>query len=212
MRGLVTAWRAGCGLLALGTVAVAYAFRRPGLDAVDFWSYWTNLSNCLGGLVLLAGALPGRRGGAALDRLRGAAALYLAITGVVYALLLGGEVANWPGWVQHRLMPVALPLDWLLFTPVRRLPPWRTLLAWLAVPLGYLGYVLAHGARTRWYPYPFLNADRYGYPAVAGYALLLAGIFTAAAAALLVWADLRRRLLRLGKRLAGVPSWVRETS
>ncbi|WP_433325089.1 Pr6Pr family membrane protein [Spirillospora sp. CA-294931] len=183
---MVTAlWRAALGCLAVTMVTVCFLSRRPGTDAVDYFSYFTILSNLVGAAALLAGTVPAWRSRRWLDWLRGAAALYLAITGIVYAVLMGGEAAHWTGWVQHRIMPVAMPLDWLLIAPAGRLPTWRTLLGWLAFPLGYLVYTLAHGAATSWYPYPFLNAARYGYTVVTGYTIGIAATFVVFAALLL---------------------------
>ena len=78
--------------------------------------------------------------------MRGAAVLYIAITGVVFAVLLAGlqeelqTTIPWVDFVVHKLMPVALVADWLVDPPRRRLP-WLTVAAWLAYPLP--------GSRTR---------------------------------------------------------------
>ncbi|MGK5550680.1 Pr6Pr family membrane protein [Actinomadura kijaniata] len=192
MRPLSTCWRLAFGALALWTMAFCFAARHPSVDAVDFFSYFTVLSNVIGGGALLAGAVPGWRDTAWADGLRGAAALYLVITGAVYALVLDGPVTTWAGWVQHRIMPVVAPLDWLALAP-RRLPARRTLACWLAFPLLYLVYVLAHGAATHWYPYPFLDARRHGLEIVTGYTAGIGAAFVAVAALLLGGAGLRRR-------------------
>ncbi|TDD71473.1 hypothetical protein E1293_33645 [Actinomadura darangshiensis] len=193
-RASKSAWRAGLGLFALAGVAAGYE-ARPALSAVDFLSYFTTLSNLIGGAALLAGAVPGLHGRPRVDWLRGAAALYLAITGVVYALVMGGRVDGWTDWAQHRVVPVAVPLDWLLFATAHRLRGWRTLLGWLAFPLAYLGYTMAHGSATSWYPYPFLDAPRYGYGVFTSYTSLIAAMFVVLAAVLIGWADLHRRAL-----------------
>ncbi|NVI91858.1 Pr6Pr family membrane protein [Actinomadura sp. BRA 177] len=187
-----SAWRAGLGLFALAAVAAGYR-ARPSLGAVDFLSYFTTLSNLIGAFALLAGAVPGLHGRRAVDWLRGAAALYLAITGTVYALLMGGHVGDWADWAQHRIMPIAVPLDWLLFATAHPLRAWRTLLGWLAFPLAYLGYTMAYGSVTSWYPYPFLDAARYGYGPFTSCTFLIAALFVVLAALLIGWADLYRR-------------------
>ena len=204
--------RAAFGLLALASVATCLAARRSCSDVVDFFSYFTFLSNLLGGTVLIASAVPRLRGRRWLESLRGAAALYLVITGLVYALVLGGEATHWTGWVQHRIMPVAAPLDWLLFAPAVRLPTWRALGAWLVFPIAYLGYTLIHGALTDWYPYPFLDPARHGWRVVTTYAVGIAAYFVVIATILLVWADLNDRLRTRTVRPRRQVSWNPETS
>ncbi len=106
---------------------------------------------------------------------------------------MGGHVGDWADWAQHRIMPIAVPLDWLLFATAHPLRAWRTLLGWLAFPLAYLGYTMAYGSVTSWYPYPFLDAARYGYGPFTSCTFLIAALFVVLAALLIGWADLYRR-------------------
>ncbi len=133
--GTVAAWRGGLAALALASLAAAFAARRPALGAVGFLGYFTHLSALIGAAALLAGAAPPLRGRVRVDWLRGAVALYLAITGAVYALLLGNDAPTWTSVAQHRVLPVAVPLDWLVFATAHRLPARRTalLLGWAGV-------------------------------------------------------------------------------
>jgi hypothetical protein len=106
-----------------------------------------------------------------LALLRGAATLYLAITGLVFALLLAGlervdfTAVPWDNIALHYLMPVAVVLDWLLAPAVRRIP-FRQGLLWLAFPLVYVVFSLIRGHSTHWYPYPFLDPGPRGYTGV----------------------------------------------
>ncbi|MFB4299069.1 Pr6Pr family membrane protein [Actinomadura sp. NTSP31] len=193
-------WRAGLGVFALAGVVAGFEERRPSLDTVDFLSYFTTLSNLIGAAALLAGALPGLHGRPRVDWLRGAAALYLAITGLVYALLMGGDAGTWTGWAQHRVMPVAVPLDWLLFATAHDFPARRTVLGWLAFPLAYLGYTLAHGVATSWYPYPYLNTAEYGFGPFTSYTSAIAVLFVVLAGLLAAWPALHRRTIVVNKR------------
>ncbi len=103
--------------------------------------------------------------------LRGAATLYLAITGLVFSLLLAGlegvefTAVPWDNIVLHYLMPAAVVLDWAVAPPVRRIPFQRGLL-WLAYPLAYVVYSLIRGHSSHWYPYPFLDPGPRGYTGV----------------------------------------------
>ena len=120
----------------------------------------------------------------------------MAITGVVFALLLSGlqeelqTTIPWVDFVVHKLMPVVLVADWLLDPPRHRLPR-STVVAWLAFPLAWIAYTLVRGEAEGWYPYPFVDVDRLGYDGVLGRAVVLAVGFALAGAALL-WLGNRR--------------------
>ena len=62
-------------------------------------------------------------------------------------------------------MPPAFVLFWLLFIPKGslhlRTVPWMML-----PPLLYGAWALFHGAVTGWYPYPFIDVGKLGYPLV----------------------------------------------
>jgi hypothetical protein len=104
----------------------------------------------------------------------------MVITGIVYAVLLAhAEVGLTTAWINdtlHRVFPLVLLADWVLF------PPWamiayRSALGWLAGPLAYFVYSLIRGPIAHWYPYPFLDPRHPGgYGRVALYAVVLAVI------------------------------------
>ena len=163
----------------------------------NFFSFFTIQSNILGVATLCALVLVPRVSRTAVfDGVRTAAVLYMAITGVVFALLLSGlqeelqTTVLWVDFVVHKLMPVVLVADWLLDPPRHRLPRW-TVLAWLAYPLAWLGYTLVRGEVEGWYPYPFVDVSELGYGEVLGRSVVLAIGFAAVGAALL-WLGNRR--------------------
>jgi CDP-diglyceride synthetase len=89
-------------------------------NPVNFFSYFTNLSNIFAGFVLVASAmyLAGSRKPSATDDLvRGAVTMYMVITGVVYSLLLSGyelgHLLPWVNIVLHYIMPIVVLADWL---------------------------------------------------------------------------------------------------
>ena len=125
--------------------------------------------------------------------------LYITTTGVVFAVLLAGLQESldthiaWVDFTVHKLMPVVLVADWLIYLPLHRLP-FRIALAWLLHPLAYLAYTLIRGAQVDWYPYPFLDVSRHGYGGVLlNCAVMLVG-FVAAAAAFVAVGNRRNRL------------------
>lgn len=165
---VVGAYRIVFGLLAV--VALCFAGHRAATGPSglgNFFSFFTIESNILGVVVLCWGgfaALTGRRG--VPDLLRGAAVVYLAVTGVVYAVLLadvaGQDIDAWVNTVVHRVMPIVIVADWLIAAPRTALPMGRVW-SWLVFPLLYLAYTLVRGPIVDWYPYPFLDPRPRGY-------------------------------------------------
>ncbi|MFI0988460.1 Pr6Pr family membrane protein [Streptomyces exfoliatus] len=163
--GTVRPWVSGYRiLLALSAYAavgwdISHQLLLSGVDPVDALSYFTMLTNLFGATVLLWCALP--VGSLRRDRFRGAAVVYLVVTGVVFATLMGGgqgleHVNPWSNAVLHQIMPVALLLDWLINPPAERIPA-RRALWWLAFPVLYVAWTLVRGQLVDWYPYLFLD-------------------------------------------------------
>lgn len=179
MRHVVAGYRLLFGLLALGTVGYL-AVRVPSVP--NLFSYFTVLSNVFGAGVLLVGAFR-----PVPDLVRGAATLYLGMTGVVFALLLSGLdlglLEPWANTVLHHVMPVVLVADWLLLPPRRGFAVARSLW-WLVFPAVYLPYTLIRGALVDWYPYPFVDPRPRGYPHVVAMSVGIAIAFGLAALAI----------------------------
>ncbi|GAA2788682.1 Pr6Pr family membrane protein [Kitasatospora paracochleata] len=199
--------RLAFGLLAAVALGVqAYHVCTRHASLVNFFSYFTDLSNMAGAVVLLTGGtlgLLGRRG--VPDPVRGAVVLCMTVTGVVYAVLLAGYhlplELPWVNAVLHKLMPAVHLADWLI-TPPRRRIAWRRAVLWLAFPLLYLVYSLLRGAAVDWYPYPFLDPRRpHGYGRVAVASAMITVLFVAVGAAV-VWTG--NRLGRRSARSVGV--------
>jgi hypothetical protein len=186
---------------ATAIVAMTYQFASlntsPEFVRANFFSFFTIQSNILAVAALyLAVLVPRERRTPFFDGARGAAVLYIAITGAVFALLLAGlqeelqTTIPWVDFVVHKLMPVVLVADWLADPPRHRLP-WSTTLAWLAFPAAWLTYTLVRGEIVDWYPYPFVDVSELGYGSVLARSAVLTIGFAVAAAALL-WLGNRR--------------------
>ena len=187
-------------LAALAIVAMTYQFAATAdssFQKANFFSFFTIQSNILAVAALFALVLVPRAGRSRLfDGARGAVVLYMAITGVVFALLLSGlqeelqTTIPWVDFVVHKLMPAAIVVDWLVDPPRHRLPR-STVVAWLAFPLAWLAYTLVRGEAEGWYPYPFVDVERLGYDGVLARGVGLAGGF-ALAGVVLLWLGNRR--------------------
>ena len=189
------------GFATLAIVAMTYQFAtlnvRPEYAKGNFFSFFTIQSNIIAVAVLfLLVLVPSERRSSLFEGVRGGAVLYIAITGVVFAVLLAGlqeelqTTIPWVDFVVHKLMPVALVADWLVDPPRHRLP-WWTVAAWLAYPLAWITYTLVRGEIVDWYPYPFVDVSKLGYGGVLGRSVGLTVGFAVAAAALL-WLGNRR--------------------
>lgn len=174
---------------------------RMGFNVVNFFSYFTNLSNLFAAFVLLLTAFrffsrhatPGSS-----DRLRAVSTVNMAVVGIVFTLLLRhvdlGALLPWINTWLHYVMPCAVVLDWLLQPPRAKLGG-RQLLVIQIFPLAYLVYVLVRGSGTGWYPYPFLNpANVGGYGGVAAYTVGIALTFFVGGWVLLALANKLKRL------------------
>lgn len=145
-----------------------------------YFGYFTILTNIL---VALAFTLPlvqprsqwGRF--FAHPNVRTSIAVYITLVSIGYSLLLR-HIWNPQGWqlvadrLLHDVSPILYVVFWFLFVPKFTLR-WRNLSAWLIYPLGYLIAALIRGAIFNWYPYPFLEADKLGYPRVFLYSMML---------------------------------------
>jgi hypothetical protein len=171
-------------LIALG-VQLAYLNQNGALNAVNFFSYFTNLSNIFASFVFILSALyllKRRKPSKMDDIIRGASVLYMAVTGAVYVTLLVNEdlglLLPWVNAQIHYVMPVAVVLDWL-YQPQRSKLGLSQIWLWLIFPAVYLVYSLVRGAQVGWYPYPFLDPDKVGgYEGVAVFCIgILAVLF-----------------------------------
>lgn len=160
--------------------------RTPPGKAGNFFSYFTIQSNIIVAVVLAtSGAMLWRgRSPRWVELARGAATVYISITGVVYSLLLSGTDVDtalpWVNVVLHYAIPVLMVIDWLLDLPVHAIGI-RSASWWLAYPLLYLAYSLIRGPIVDWYPYPFIDPRHDGY----GHVVVMS-VFVAIAAAVFV--------------------------
>lgn len=164
------------GLLGFSAIVteIAVLLDRQSFNPVNFFSYFTILSNVFAVVTLLFGAYivaSKTKQRWFSDLLRGAATLYMVITGIVFSLLLANienatlTAVAWDNTVLHYIMPIAVFIDWLIDRSRSKFS-YKTSLLWLAFPIIYVVYSLVRGMAINWYPYPFLNPEVNGYTGV----------------------------------------------
>ena len=184
----------GSGLRLLMVVAVIAAIVTQLLHTIstsnsvaNFFSFFTIQSNIIGAAAVTTAALagPAARGSLWLSQFRGAATLYMAITGMIFSLLLSGlDVQTTIPWVNstlHYIFPLFIVIDWLVDRSVRPLS-FRQGLIFLVYPVLYGAYSLIRGPIVDWYPYPFLDPRPNGY----GFVVIMM-IFVAVVGLALAW-------------------------
>ncbi len=172
------------GLLVLTAIGKQFSLQvQHGLSILNFFSYFTNLSNLFAAVVLIFGAYQlsiRRESSVSGGAVRGAAAVNMVVVGLLFVVLLRDAnlegLLPWINTVLHYVMPVAVLLDWLYQPPMTKLGV-RDLLLWQVFPLLYMTYLLVRGALVGWYPYPFLNVAKMGGPTVAAYVFGIVVVF-----------------------------------
>lgn len=179
MRIVVVIGRLALAALSLaGVVTQLVIAATSGFGVVNFFSYFTILSNILASVVFIVSAVRLLRGSEPSEgdvAIRGASVVYMLFVGVVFTTLLRdvelGGLQPWINTVHHYVMPLAVVLDWMLWPP-KRVISVRTALLYLLFPAAYTVYSLVRGPIAGFYPYPFFNpVQPGGYSTVALYCL-----------------------------------------
>jgi hypothetical protein len=180
--------RIGFGLLVLAAIVfmIWTLVDEGAFNALNFFTFFTILSNLLAMAVLLEGGRRQLTGQPPLpDLWRGAAVVYMTVTYLVFAVLLRDlqeELQTHVGWVDsvlHRVTPIVLMVDWLIEPPHQPIPFRRAVMPWLAFPLAWTAFTLVRGAIDGRYPYPFLDPANGGYGVVALYCVGILVLFLA---------------------------------
>lgn len=187
------------GVMTLVVIAVQLGVHMAhSYSVVNFFSYFTNLSNLFVAVVLIVDGILRWRGKSLplpWQLVRCCSVTCIVLVGVVFtALLRGVELGALLPWVNvwlHYVTPIAVLVIWLI-APPRRPLPYKALGAMLLVPAAYLAYSLIRGALTRWYPYPFLNPANGGFGAVAATCVGIGITFVVVTALLIAAGNARR--------------------
>ncbi|HYV16819.1 MAG TPA: Pr6Pr family membrane protein [Conexibacter sp.] len=160
--------------------------------------YFTIQSNVLVCVSCLLLAIRLERSSAAFAWLRMTGLVAIVVTGLVYYTVLA-DFSSVHGWrlvadvIVHGIVPVAAVAGWYMFGPRGLRAPHLVPLT-LAFPACWLALTLIRGPIVDFYPYPFVDVDRHGYPVVLlNSAAIGALVLALAAAALRLDARLQRR-------------------
>jgi hypothetical protein len=151
---------------------------------ITYFSFFTILTNLLVAVVFTATVFSSGTGWGQFflrPSVQAATAAYIAIVGITYSLLLR-QLWNPQGLqrvadvILHDVIPVGYVLYWLLFAPRSELR-WKDALGWLVYPAVYAVYVMARGAVSGLYPYPFMDVNVLGYGGVLAHAAVFLLVF-----------------------------------
>ncbi len=194
-RRFVSLYRVFFAVLVLMAVIIQFVHgaRQPNFSVTNYFSFFTIESNIFAAVVLLVAVVKQPKS-SSFAYVRGAATLYMVVTGIVYsALLAGADVQTpipWINTVLHYIFPVVMLLDWVIDRSKKL--SYKTALYWLIFPFAYLAYSLVRGPFAHWYPYPFLNVAKHGYASVAVTSVVVAIAFVVVAGAVAGIPRLRR--------------------
>lgn len=135
--------------------------------------------------------------------LRGAIAVYITVTGIVFLTLLRVDyreegIRNIIHIISHYFIPLAYIIDWLL-TEKRGVYRLKYILYWLVYPLAYGAVYLVYGLLSGNYAYPFIDIENVGYVIFARNIFLLVLFFMALS---LIYILVNKRLLKYKKKVA----------
>ncbi|MGX7827288.1 Pr6Pr family membrane protein [Actinokineospora sp. 24-640] len=170
---------------AVSATATTGVFTTPAGRVLNMFCFFTIQSNVI---VVATSALLARdpdRAGPVFAVFRLAGLIGIAVTGVVYHTVLRGLYelqgpAHVADLLLHTASPVLTVVGWLLHGPRDRIAA-RTAACALLFPALWLVFTLARGPIADFYPYPFVDVTRLGYPAVLLNCLLVAALFLALA-------------------------------
>lgn len=200
---VVAAAQGSLGLLGAYALAQENIVRwdRGDLDLLNLWSHFTYQSNLIAVIALLTSTFAIWRGfeSRRIDLLRGAATLYMIVTGVVYITLVNNAdpAVMHDHYIMHYVMPVGMVLLWLWHRPAWRIP-YESAVFWLVYPIAYTVYVQLYGR--------FVSDGDYLYdildPTTGGRAVLVTVFGLTFAAAIIAWGMVNLPLRRVTHRVS----------
>jgi hypothetical protein len=138
--------------------------------AFNVFCFFTIQSNLIVGITSLLLAIDPRRTSTTFDTFRLIGLVAIVITGIVYHSVLRDlfELESWAlvgDRFAHTVVPIMAVVTWLVYGPRGRT---SRRIMWLSLlfPLAWFVFTLVRGPIADYYPYPFVDAIRLGYPKV----------------------------------------------
>ena len=174
---MATLYRSVFALVGWGTLILQYYLHFVGRGALtvfeqtlNYFSFFTILVNILAATILTLPVVAKDRPigrWAASEGVRAAVTMFIVVVGLSYHFLLA---ATWDpqglaypvNMILHYVMPIAMVVDWLAFTPKGRLR-WIDPAKWVLFPLIYGVWTVIHGFAANWWPYWFVNVAELGW-------------------------------------------------
>ncbi|MED3476520.1 Pr6Pr family membrane protein [Bacillus thuringiensis] len=153
------------------TASLTSAPSAHGWTAINYQLfYFTTQSNLLIAITTLILAIKPSCQSRVFQVFRLAAMIDIAITGIVFNLLLSGTtglpaIVEVSQFVQHTINPLLAWLGWIAFGP-REIFSWKKICCSSVIPLSYLIVTFIRGKYLNWYPYIFLDVTALGYAKV----------------------------------------------
>lgn len=141
-----------------------------GESLIRYFSYFTILTNLLVAVyatVLLFTPAGAEKGFLFKPSVQTGIALYIVVVGLVYNIVLR-QLWDSTGLqavlhdLLHTLTPLLVLIYWWRWVDARNLI-YKGIFVWQLYPAVYALTVMARGHSPKWYPYPFLDADKLGY-------------------------------------------------
>lgn len=139
---------------------------------VRFFSYFTILTNTLVAVFASAQLFSKSPQGGFFGHAntQTAITMYITIVGLVFNLVLRGLAKE--GIMQailsdllHSVIPLLMIAYWWRYVDGQQ-TSYKSIPIWLIYPAVYAIYTLLRGPFATWYPYPFMNVTKLGYPIV----------------------------------------------
>lgn len=180
----------GIRLLLTGLLGAALIAAFDG-DAAYFFNYFTNTGNVIIFLLLL-----GIIGGYIPERHLAFGVMIGLVINIVYVNLLVDDYAivsdiinsEWQWGVLHYVVPYGM-LFLFIYGVKETMPPLKTLLVYLWLPVLYLVYAFMYGFYSGEYAYFFLDVPTTGLPSVVIYVVGIFAFYLALGALLIRWKD-----------------------
>jgi hypothetical protein len=136
---------------------------------VDTYSYFTIWSVAVVAIVMTVLAIAPNRG-RIFKVLHLDALMMITVTGILYWMLLSAGsqsqgIDRIGNLFDHTLTPIVTVVVWLIVGP-RNWIKWWMVFAALILPIVWAAYTIVRGTVLSSWPYPFLNANKYGLSAV----------------------------------------------